>query len=92
MANIYEKDGKTWVHYDIALDGNPAGEDKSLDRPTDAELIALAALANIEAVQMAGDNQQRAHQGYSPAYVTGMGWGIAGERLYDELHKRGILP
>jgi len=64
----------------------------SYGRLTDAELIALSAIVNLESVQMAGDNQQRAHQGYAPAHVTDTGRGVAGEKLYDELFKRGILP
>ncbi len=57
----------------------------------DEELIALSALANIEAVQMQGENDQRKAQGYSVAWVPGCGYLTAGSLLYDELIKRGIL-
>ena len=55
----------------------------------DAELLALSALANIEAVLMAGENAQRTNQGYSPAYTDGTGMLRAGEELRVELFKRG---
>ena len=58
----------------------------------DEELIALSALANMEAVQMQGENDQRSAQGYSPAWVPGCGYLTAGELLREELHKRGIMP
>lgn len=57
---------------------------------TDAELIALAALANVEAVQMAGDNALRALNGESPAWRDGCGYMPAATALRDELHRRGI--
>jgi len=57
----------------------------------DAEMIALAALTAIEAVQMEGENQQRLQQGYSPAWVPGCGCLAAGSALAEELRKRGIL-
>lgn len=58
---------------------------------SDAELIATAALANAEAVSMAGENQMRAHQGYAPAYRDGTGFGEWGEKLRDEMHRRAAL-
>ena len=57
----------------------------------DTELFAMAALANCEAVIMAGENQMRAHQGYAPAYVDGTGFGEWGEKLRDEMHRRAAL-
>ena len=56
---------------------------------TEAELIALAALANVEAVIMAGDNAQRACEGYSPAWREGTGFMPATTALVEELQKRG---
>ena len=57
-----------------------------------AELIALSALAVLEAVQMQGENDQRKTQGYSPAWVPGCGYLTAGTILQNELFKRGIMP
>ena len=54
----------------------------------DAELIATAALANVEAVLMAGDNAQRAAHGYSPAWTEGVGMMEYGEKLREELYRR----
>ena len=56
----------------------------------DAELIALAALVNLEAVQQAGENQSREHQGEHPAYMVGSGGWYAGP-LHDELVRRGAV-
>lgn len=56
---------------------------------TDAELIALAALVQVEAVQMAGDNAQRVVHGLSPAWTDGCTM-RATELLTDELRRRGI--
>lgn len=58
---------------------------------SDAELIALAAMANIEAVLMDGENKDRQRNGYSSAWSNGCGCLPAGSALYDELMKRGIL-
>lgn len=55
----------------------------------DAELVALAALANVEAVLMAGDNQVRAGRGESPAWAYGHGIMPAGTALQEELYRRG---
>jgi hypothetical protein len=55
---------------------------------TDAELIATAALANIEAVLMAGDNAERAMQGLLPMWREGTGMMEHGTRLMDELYHR----
>lgn len=54
---------------------------------TDAELIALAALANVEAVLMAGENALRAMKGNSPAFAWNS-WGEYGECLYREIDRR----
>ncbi len=59
---------------------------------TDAELIALAAMANIEAVLMAGDNQRFALFGNGSQWASGCGFMPAGTALYDELQRRGRLP
>lgn len=56
----------------------------------DAELIALAALANVEAVAMAGDNQNRAINGQCAAWSDGTGFMPATTTLREELHRRGI--
>lgn len=70
--------------------GGDAKQSKTMktQETADAELIALAALANCEAVLMAGENQMRAHQGYAPAYRDGTGFGEWGEKLRDEMHRR----
>jgi hypothetical protein len=51
----------------------------------------MAALANCEAVIMAGENQMRAHQGYAPAYLDSTGFGEWGEKLRDEMHRRAAI-
>ncbi len=56
---------------------------------SDTELIALAALANVEAVLMDGDNAQRLICNESPAWRDGCGLMPAGEALREELFKRG---
>ncbi len=56
---------------------------------TDAEIVALAAISQNEAVLMAGDNAQRAINGYSPAWTDGCGYMEATERLRIELARRG---
>jgi hypothetical protein len=55
---------------------------------SDAELIALAALANAETVLMAGDNQQREKDGYAPAWRDGCGFMHFTTLLYDEMWRR----
>lgn len=55
---------------------------------SDAELIATAALANVEAVIMAGENQLRALNGFSPAWAQGHGMMVNGMKLADELYRR----
>ena len=55
----------------------------------DAELLALAALANVEAVLMQGDNQQRAINGESPAWREGCGFMPATSELQQALYNRG---
>lgn len=54
-----------------------------------AELLGLAALANVEAVLMSGDNAARAHRGEHPAWTDGTGMMPASEALREELFKRG---
>ena len=56
----------------------------------DAELLALAALVQLEAVQEAGDNQLRALNGESPAWCVGCG-GWYAEKLRTELVRRGVI-
>lgn len=56
---------------------------------SDAEVIALAALANVEAVLMAGDNAARALNGEFPAWREGAGLMPASEALRMELYRRG---
>jgi hypothetical protein len=58
---------------------------------TDAELVALAAMANVEAVLMAGDNASRAMNGYGPMWADGHGFMSAGTALFDELRRRGTM-
>ena len=55
----------------------------------DAELLALAAMAQVEAVLMAGENQQRAINGESPAWVVGHGFMPATSELQQKLYERG---
>jgi len=57
----------------------------------DAELVALAALANVEAVLMAGDNAERALQGSLPMWRTGTGFMPATEQLREKLFRRGLV-
>ena len=54
-----------------------------------AELLALASLANVEAVIMAGDNAARKLSGESPVWREGAGMMPASEALREELFKRG---
>lgn len=60
------------------------------ERPlTDAELVAVAALAQVDALSMTMENEQRASNGAAPAH----GW-IQTEatcRLERELRRRGVL-
>ena len=58
----------------------------------DAELIALAALASIEAVQMDGQNQMCALIGELPRWTPESGKLPAGEALQEELYKRKLHP
>lgn len=58
---------------------------------TDSELLALAAMANVEAVLMAGDNEMRRACGETPAWRGGCGYMPAATKLYDELYRRNIL-
>jgi hypothetical protein len=55
----------------------------------DAELIALAALARVEAVLMEGDNKAREDQGLSPAWSSGCGFMPATSELQQRLYERG---
>jgi len=55
---------------------------------SDVELIATAALANVEAVVMAGDNAQRAMEGLSPMWQEGTGVMPYTASLIDELYRR----
>lgn len=82
---------------DVApIDGVPAGQPEPTKQPqhkpiSDAELIALSALANVEAVLMAGDNACRALDGHAPAWRDGCGMMPAGTALSDELYRRRII-
>lgn len=55
---------------------------------SDAELIALAALANVEAVLMQGDNDARKLNGYAPAWTDGCGMMQYGMMVEEELYRR----
>lgn len=55
---------------------------------TDAELIALAALVQVEAVVMAGDNEQRRNEGYPPAWRSGTVLMPHAKELEAELARR----
>lgn len=60
------------------------------DRPlTDAELIAVAALAQCEALSMNAENESRVAAGHAPAYATLQS--DASCRLDRELRRRGVL-
>ena len=54
----------------------------------DAELIALAALAKVEAVLMAGDNREAEMNGWLPPWRTGTGMMNHSMALMDELARR----
>lgn len=71
---------------------NPAAREQPTPRMTDAELIATAALANVEAVLMAGDNAERALEGHLPMWRTGTGMMEHGARLDLELYQRRNAP
>ena len=60
------------------------------DKPlTDAEMIALAAIAQVDAAEVSAANATRIDLGQSMAYD---GWdSAAAERLRRELTRRGIL-
>ena len=55
---------------------------------SDAELIALAALAQVEAVLMAGDNAACALRGDYPQWRSGTGYMYHTTNLEEELLKR----
>lgn len=57
---------------------------------SDAELIGLAALANVEAQLMAGDNASRMANEGVPRWSTGTGLMTASELLSNELWNRGL--
>jgi hypothetical protein len=57
----------------------------------DSELIAIAALANIEAVLMAADNAEWIEQGRIPPRRTGTGLMPAGTALLAEMKRRHWL-
>jgi hypothetical protein len=60
------------------------------ERPlTDAELVALAAVANVDAAEVAAANADRAANGHAMAY-NGCD-SDAAVRLRQELVRRGIL-
>jgi len=58
---------------------------------SDTELLALAAIANNEAIIMAGDNQNRAYRQEPAMWSNGTGYMEATEKLRIELYNRGIL-
>lgn len=58
---------------------------------TDVELMALAAMAQIEAVIMQGDNDLRKLNNEIPEWSNGHGYMPAGFALNDELIKRKII-
>lgn len=55
----------------------------------DAELIGLAAMAQVEAVLMAGDNRNRALQELPAAWSSGCGFMPATNELHQKLYERG---
>lgn len=58
---------------------------------TDAELLALAALVQVDAVTMAGDNAARALNQEYPMWSHGTGFPEATLKLQEELYRRGII-
>ena len=57
-----------------------------------AELIALAALVRADTEAMIAGNQERAHEGYSPAYSDADFWANpATKALREELERRGLF-
>ena len=59
---------------------------------SDAELTALAVLVASENITMAGDNQQREHQGQAAAWTSDCPDSDAHEALRSELARRSLLP
>lgn len=57
----------------------------------DAELLALAAMASVEAVTMAGDNRAAEIRGDGPYWREGTGYPPATTALYAELQRRGLI-
>jgi hypothetical protein len=57
---------------------------------SDAELLALAALVQVEAVLMAGDNAERAMNGHLPRWADGHGVMPATDALKQELYRRKV--
>lgn len=55
---------------------------------SDVELIALSALANVEAVLMSGDNAACAYRNEPPAWREGCGFMQYGTELAEELYRR----
>lgn len=56
---------------------------------TNEELVALSALVYQESIIMAGENQQREREGYTPAYRDSY-YTISYWALKTELQSRGI--
>ena len=57
----------------------------------DAELLALAAIASVDAVTMAGDNWAAQNRGDMPPWREGTGYPPATTALYDALQQRGLI-
>lgn len=59
----------------------------------DAELLALAAMAHVDAVTMAGDNRacEMRGQGEGPMWRYGTGYPTATTALFRELQKRNLI-
>lgn len=76
------------MNYEQTNENRP---DESSNMVTDTELLALAALAQVESVLMAGDNAERAAREEMPAWREGCGFMPAGAKLREELAKRGVL-
>lgn len=75
----------------LVRDGIKLVQLKGSSGMSDAELIALAALANVESVVMAQDNYLWNTNNGGQVWAAGHGFMQATTKLQNELSKRGVL-
>ena len=71
---------------------NPARGRLKEGKMKDIELNALTALVEMQREMCAADNQQRARNGYAPAWTSGCLPSDEETALREELKRRGVLP